>query len=124
MPRTGLSVLTLSIVLAFTAAACSNAEPTPEPEPEPETAEVQTFVVRGIFARAEQEGQAMHVRHEEIQGFMASMAMNFRLDNPAEIDGLEYGDKIEFTLVVDGDLDMHASQIKKLPPETELDLGN
>ena len=122
MPRPGLSVLTLSIVLVFTAAACSNGEPAPEPEPE--TAEVQTFVVRGIFARAEQEGQAMHVRHEEIPGFMASMAMNFRLDDPAEIEGLEYGDKIEFTLVVEGDLDMHANQIKKLPPETELDLGN
>ena len=122
MPRPGLSVLTLSIVLVFTAAACSNGEPAPEP-PEPETAEVQTFVVRGIFARAEKEGQAMHVRHEEIPGFMASMAMNFRLDNAVEIAGLEYGDKIEFTLVVD-DIDLLARDIKKLPPETELDLGN
>ena len=122
MARTGISVLTLSIALLLTAAACSDGEPEPQQESQSDPAEVRTFVVRGIFTRAEKDGQAMHVRHEKIPDFMPAMAMSFRLESPAEIEGLEDGDKIVFTLVKD-DAGMRAREIKKLPPETKLDVG-
>jgi Cu/Ag efflux protein CusF len=64
----------------------------------------------------------MRVRHEEIPGFMEAMAMDFKLANPSEIEGLNPGDKIAFVYAV-SDEDSYATEIKILPPETPLDFG-
>jgi len=63
----------------------------------------------------------MRVRHEEIPDFMEAMAMDFKLANPSEIEGLSAGDKIAFVYVVSEE-DSYAAEIKVLPPETPLDL--
>jgi Cu/Ag efflux protein CusF len=64
----------------------------------------------------------MRVRHEEIPGFMEAMAMDFKLADPSEVEGLNPGDKIAFIYAVSEE-DSYAAEIKILPPETPLDLG-
>ncbi len=54
-----------------------------------------------MFARVEDDGTTMTVRHEEIPGYMAAMTMPFKVGEASLLDGLEYGDKIQFELVVD-----------------------
>ncbi len=81
--------------------------------------EAETYNVRGVFARVEDDGMTMTVRHEEIPGYMAAMTMPFKVREASLLDGLEYGDKIQFELVVDKEGSVVTS-IEKLPPETVL----
>ena len=106
--------LPLLLILIASVAACSGGgEPAVE-----EPAEPTTYTVRGMFARAEDE-VTMTVRHEEITGYMASMTMPFKVADAALIEGLVYGDKIEFELEVGGD-GMVVRSITKLPEDTVL----
>ena len=84
-------------------------------------AEPTTYVVRGVFDQVDSDGSSMTVQHEEISGYMAAMTMPFDLEDPNAAAGLEYGDKIEFRLVVTGH-DSVAREIRKLPEDTELQL--
>ena len=86
-----------------------------------EPVETKTYQVRGMFARAEDDGVTMTVRHEEIPGYMAAMTMPFKVSDAALLEGLAYGDKIEFTLEVTGDSDrLLVTAIDKLPADTVL----
>lgn len=103
------------LILIAVFAACSGAEETGRKS----AGERSVYKVRGIFARAEVDGTTMTVRHEEIPGYMASMTMPFTLREAAMLEGLEYGDKIEFELSVD-DNGALVNAITKLPAETVL----
>jgi len=114
MYRRSLPLL-LTLIVALTAlAGCSGgAEPAVE-----ENAEPTTYTVRGMFARAEDD-LTMTVRHEEIVGYMAAMTMPFTVADATLLDGLAYGDKIEFQLEVGGGGSVVRS-ITKLPEDTVL----
>jgi Cu/Ag efflux protein CusF len=111
MVRRSLPLLLISI--AVLAACAGGGEPAVE-----ESAESTTYTVRGMFARAEDE-VTMTVRHEEITGYMASMTMPFKVADAALIEGLAYGDKIEFELEVGGQGAVVRS-VTKLPEDTVL----
>jgi protein SCO1/2 len=81
--------------------------------------EREVYEVRGEYLGPQFDGKAMKVRHEEIPGYMKAMIMDFKLDEPAEIDDLEPGDKIQFRYVVTID-DAWAEEVQKLSPETQL----
>lgn len=40
------------------------------------------------------------VEHGEIKGFMEAMTMGYRVDPPALLEGLKFGDKVRFTIDV------------------------
>ena len=89
---------------------------------EPETPDAVVYTVRGRFLGLRFEGRAMRVEHEAIPGYMETMTMDFRLREPGEAAGLAVGDKIQFRYVVSG-IDAFAEGVERLPPETELQLG-
>jgi len=106
--------LLLSLILIAATLGCSGPE-----EAAAEPMDPTSYTVRGMFARAEDDGVTMTVRHEEIPGYMASMTMPFKVSDGALLDGLAYGDKIEFALQVDDD-GMLVTSIAKLPEDTVL----
>ena len=120
-----LLATTLIALAAFGCAGSSSPEPTEASEPtEPGTSgDAVVYEVRGVFVRPAFDGRAARVDHETIPDFMEAMAMDLRLADPAEIEGLQPGDKIRFKLTVD-DLKMEMSDIELLPPETELQLAD
>jgi protein SCO1/2 len=113
--------LILVLAGALLLAACGGGEESAASAPaqeEPAT----VYQVRGQFVMYQYGGEAIRVDHEEIPGFMKAMRMDFRPKDPAEVEGLEPGDKISFRYVV-GEKDEHIEGIEKLPPETELHLA-
>jgi Cu/Ag efflux protein CusF len=96
---------------------------------------VQRYEMRGEVTRLPSAGmEAVDVRHEAVPGFvdmdgqavgMTSMTMPFPLGDGVELDGIEPGDKVDFTLEVewDGDPPYRIIRIEKLPADTMLDFG-
>jgi len=115
MYRRSLPLFVVVLVLIALVPACLG---TGDSAPEKTEALKVVHTVRGMFARAEDD-VTMTVRHEEIPGYMASMTMPFTVAEPALLEGLEYGDKIEFSLEVSGDHSVVTS-IVKLPEDTVL----
>ena len=103
-----------ALLLFFLAAGCFGCASEPVQE--------ERYQVRGVFLGQRFEGAAMRVRHEEIPDFMEAMAMDFKLADPSEMEGLNAGDKIAFVYVVSAE-DSYAAEIKILPPDTPLNLG-
>lgn len=111
-------------------AACSGSE-----EEERGEVVVQRYEVQGEVTRLPSPGaEALYVRHEAIPGFvdmdgdvvgMESMAMPFPLAEGVALDGVEVGDKVEFTLEVEweGDPPYRITRVEELGAETLLDLG-
>ena len=85
--------------------------------------ERQVYDVRGLYVSPAYGGAAMLVDHEEIPGYMEPMRMTLKLADPAELLGIESGDKIRFDLVVT-EADAVVENVEVLPPETELDLAD
>ena len=109
-----MRTMTVAVILL----ACLGCAGSAEPEA---TAEPTIYVVRGVFDQVESDGSSMIVQHEEISGYMAAMTMPNNLEDPNAAAALEYGDKIEFRLVVTGH-DAVAREIRRLPEDTELQL--
>lgn len=58
----------------------------------------RTFAGEGVVRALLPEIQVVVLTHGEIQGFMPSMTMGFRVADPAVLSGLEVGDVVRFTL--------------------------
>jgi Cu/Ag efflux protein CusF len=80
------------------------------------------YTVRGVFLGALYDGQAATVRHEAVPGLMPAMEMDFRVADPALLEGLVPGDPIRFRLEDRGD-GLRVTEVERLPPGTALDLG-
>ena len=84
--------------------------------------EVETvYDVRGRYAGAAFNGQAIVVDHERIPGYMEAMRMTLKLDDPADLEGVEPGDNISFELVVTEE-ETYVRDLAVLPADTELQL--
>ena len=102
---------TLALLVPLVVSCSAEKEPPPE--------DPTTYTVRGVFARVEDDGATMTVRHEDIPGYMDSMTMPFEVGDASLLEDLAYGDKIEFELAVDGS-GPKVRAIRKLPQETVL----
>lgn len=94
----------------------------------------RTYTVRAQVTRLPEPGQApvsLWLRHEAIHDFvgrdgkvtgMDAMAMPFDLAEGVALDGIEAGDIVEFTLVVDWEAEdpVHVTAVRELPPDTKL----
>ena len=81
MRRAALALLLLAL------AACSDAK---------------RYEARGIVYDVNREFQQILIEHEDIPGLMPAMTMNFDVADPALIERLETGDRIEFELEFTG----------------------
>ena len=97
----GLRSKTLAYAPADTPAPQPPLAEAPAVGPEMKEAEaVQTAVGEGkVVATLPSAGQIV-VEHGEIKGFMEAMTMGYRVDSPALMEGLKFGDKIHFTIDV------------------------
>ncbi|MEM1269625.1 MAG: SCO family protein [Bacteroidota bacterium] len=59
-----------------------------------------SYVVEGRVAGFGQDEETVFIEHEDIPGFMPSMTMPFKAENPDEIAALDTGESIRFTLNV------------------------
>jgi protein SCO1/2 len=82
-PRTRLACL---LALGVLASACAR--------------EVRVYDARGVVRDVQKEYAQLVIEHEDIEGLMPAMTMNFGVGDPALLETLEPGDRIEFRLEV------------------------
>lgn len=80
------------------------------------------YTVRGRFRAATGNGQAAKIHHEDVPGWMDAMSMDFRFQEPSQLEGLKAGDAVEFELVVEPQGLFYITQLKKLPAGTQLSI--
>lgn len=76
----------------------------------------ETRVGRGSVISIDQKQAKVTLRHEEIRRFMPAMTMGFTVQPAAMLNGLRVGDRVEFTLTVDG-TDYIITRITRLETE-------
>jgi protein SCO1/2 len=60
------------------------------------------YNAEGLVLRVEREKQTVVISHREIRGYMPAMAMPFRVQNAAQLEGLVPGSRVDFQLEVGG----------------------
>lgn len=73
----------------------------------------KTYTVKGTIKNFGPDKKYASIAHEDIPGYMAAMTMSFEPQNPTMLDGLNAGDKVEFSFKVDNGKHILTS-IKKL----------
>jgi protein SCO1/2 len=61
---------------------------------------VTRYTVRGVFLESRSEGRVAVIAHEAVPGYMDPMTMPFNVKTPAELKGLQSGDRVTFQLSV------------------------
>ena len=64
----------------------------------------QSYTVRGLVLKVDKPNRSLIVSCESIPNYMNAMVMPFAVRNSVELDGLDAGRMIQFTLVVDGNV--------------------
>ncbi len=70
----------------------------PKPSPTPESSKIKTYNGRGVVTKINLELVSVELNHEEIQGLMPAMIMEFFVKEKSELEVLKLGDKVEFVL--------------------------
>lgn len=138
------AALAAAIVVACDSKPAEKAPPAPAPSPaqtpDPATIEVETYTLRGQIEElpdAKDPRLDLVIRHEAIPNFrgpneergMDSMSMPFPVKKGVKLDGLNVGDKVEFTFELLYNVKSKSPQdyavmaIHKLPAETVLTFG-
>ena len=129
--------LPLALCLTLALAGCSTEPEAPERPERPERP-AKTYETRGIVRQlpaAGTPGAELFIHHEAIPSFesidgevtgMDSMAMGFPVPEPGLIEGLNVGDKVAFSLLVDwnGSPPLLITDLQKLPADTVLSFDN
>jgi protein SCO1/2 len=66
-------------------------------------AATRTFQVKGVVQSLAPDRQTIHIRHEEIPGYMPAMTMPFTVRDPGQLGPVAPGDTVAFRLVVTSD---------------------
>ena len=77
-------------------------------------AEAKTYSTKGTIKTFGPDRKYASIAHENIPGYMAAMTMSFEPQTPSQLDGLNPGDKVEFSFKVEGSKHVITS-IKKAP---------
>lgn len=79
---------------------CGPSETSEVPESVPETREdgTQIYQVKGVVRGIDKKVKEIAIEHEEIPGLMSAMTMDFKVSDPAMLEDVAPGDKIEFEL--------------------------
>lgn len=113
-----IRVITVCLVL-LVVAGCNkqpahNNVATPSPSPVGPAAAVQTHTYQavGIVKSLNPKRPGIEIAHEDVEGLMPAMQMEFPVTDGSLLDGLAVNDRIEFT-IEDGVGDMRVIAIKK-----------
>jgi Cu/Ag efflux protein CusF len=95
----------LSKTLAYTRADIPSPQPVsamPAEQPGQQSAQTEqkTVVAEGKVVATVPNTSQIVVEHGEIKGFMEAMTMGYRVDPPSLLEGLNFGDKVRFTIDV------------------------
>lgn len=74
------------------------------------TAPKKSYVFHGKVVSVDKATKALTVDGEKVEGWMAAMTMNYKVDDPSIIDKLKPGDQITAT-VYDDDYVLHNVQL-------------
>jgi Cu(I)/Ag(I) efflux system periplasmic protein CusF len=113
-----IRVITLCLALLAVAAcnkqAAHNQVATPSPSPVGPAAAVQTHTYQGVgvVKSLNPKRPGIEIAHEDIEGLMPAMQMEFEVPDGALLDGLAVNDQIAFT-IEDGPGEMRVVAIKK-----------
>ena len=77
-------------------------------------ATTQTWTVKGIVRAVLKDDGVVVITHEPLGGMMSAMTMGFRVKDRALLEGLEPGDRIDFTVAPAGK-DLLVVALKKSP---------
>ncbi|MCM3869869.1 MAG: copper-binding protein [Pyrinomonadaceae bacterium] len=72
-------------------------EPSPQPSL-PLGVSIKTYHGVGTIQEVDRKKNAIKIDHEEITGYMPAMSMDYHPHDPALLDAVKVGDRIEFTL--------------------------
>ncbi len=61
------------------------------------------YAARGTVKSFGKARRYVNIAHDDIPGYMAAMTMAFHPTTPAQLDGLDVGDRVEFAFVERGD---------------------
>lgn len=87
-------VAPLALGAAATSAGCSKSSGSGE--------EAKVYSAKGTIKNFGPDKKYASIAHENIPGYMAAMTMSFEPQSPAMLDGLNPGDKVEFSFKADG----------------------
>jgi Cu/Ag efflux protein CusF len=80
----------------------------------PDKTKLKTYNGKGVVTKINLELVSVELNHEEIEGLMPAMTMEFYVRNKSELESLQIGDKVEFVLEYDQGRETIIS-IKKIP---------
>ncbi len=113
-----IRVITLCLAL-LAVAGCNiqtahNHVPAPSPSPVGPAAAVQTHTYQGVgvVKSLNPKRPGIEIDHEDIEGLMPAMQMEFEVPDGALLEGLAVNDRIDFT-IEDGPGEMRVVAIKK-----------
>ena len=70
----------------------------------------KSYVFKGTVTEVDVSTSELEVANENIPGWMAAMTMNYKVDDPAVLNQLRKGDRIEAT-VYDGDVRLYKIKV-------------
>ena len=126
------SCLVLAALVGLTLAGCFRSEEPVQIEADELHIGWGVYFTRALVVALPADGQELELKHEAIPTFlsikgemigMQAMQMPFPLGEGVSIEGIEVGDKVEFTFEVDWDPGYYIVSISALPDETELDFS-
>ena len=86
----------MAIALAFAVPGCSQPQQQPEAKQTEPSGPVHS---RGVVYAVTREENAITIQHEAIPEYgMPPMVMEFTVDDPADLEGIEAGDAVAFEL--------------------------
>ena len=110
----------LLAVAVFHATACMR---TPEPPPKAQDNQPTTeYKMRGEIMGLDAKSQVAVVKHENIEGFMPAMTMEYPVKDKQEFDKLKVGDRIDSKLMVQG-TDYWISKVQEVGKAEEVNTG-
>ena len=95
--------------------ACNRNGVSDQAKPSGPAAAVQTttYQSRGVVKATNEKRPSIELDHENIEGLMPAMTMEFYIKDKALLEGLRPGDRVEFT-IENGVGGLKITQIKKL----------
>lgn len=103
------------LLLAACSPSSSPSKPAAGPAAPPASqGPVTNYTVRGVVRQLPEGGKSVVIKHDEIPGYMVAMTMPFPVRDPALLNSIRIGDKVEFELSVTAD-DGWISGIRPLP---------
>jgi Cu/Ag efflux protein CusF len=97
MPR--LLAITLLFISAIpSCSTTSNSNSAAQPSGPAAAVQTRTFVGTGFVSAVKIESSVIELNHDEIEGLMPAMQMEFHVKDKALLTGLAPGDRVEFTV--------------------------